>query len=137
MEPSEEDIAVLQIFAARGCAELEPKQAHEKLSKAHEDLRRLNLETAALLNVNRAIGHHLNRDVLFGALADCLQTVVPTDRFGMVLPSKVNQLQGYVLTKRDVLSESQGRPRAGRADHGSPRMADPPKRGRCGKKHEN
>ena len=91
---------------ARGCAELERKQAHEKLSKAHEDLRRLNLETAALLNVNRAIGHHLNRDVLFGALADCLQTVVPTDRFGVVLPSKVNQLQGYVLTKRDVLSES-------------------------------
>jgi GAF domain-containing protein len=65
MEPSEEDIAVLQIFAARGCAELERKQAHEKLSKAHEDLRRLNLETAALLNVNRAIGHHLDRDVLF------------------------------------------------------------------------
>ncbi len=63
MEPSEEDIAVLQIFAARGCAELERKQAHEKLSKAHEDLRRLNLETTALLNVNRAIGHHLNRDV--------------------------------------------------------------------------
>jgi formate hydrogenlyase transcriptional activator len=106
MEPSEEDIAVLQIFAARGCAELERKQAHEKLGKAHEDLRRLNLETAALLNVNRAIGHHLDRDVLFGALADCLQKVVPTDRFGIVLPSKANQLQGYVLTKRDVLSES-------------------------------
>ena len=88
MEPSEEDIAVLQIFAARGCAELERKQAHEKLSKAHEDLRRLNLETTALLNVNRAIGHHLNRDVLFGALADCLQTVVPTDRFGIVLPPR-------------------------------------------------
>jgi len=106
MEPSQEDIAVLQIFAARGCAELERKRAHEKLSKAHEDLRRLNLETAALLDVNRAIGHHLDRDVLFGALADCLQKVVPTDRFGIVLPAKVNQLQGYVLTKRDVLSES-------------------------------
>ena len=106
MEPSEEDIAVLQIFAARGCAELERKQAHEKLSKAHEDLRRLNLETAALLDVNRAIGHHLDRVVLFGALADCLQKVVPTDRFGIVLPTRVNQLQGYVLTKRDVLSES-------------------------------
>jgi len=56
--------------------------------------------------VNRSIGHHLDRDVLFGALADCLQKVVPTDRFGIVLPSKANQLQGYVLTKRDVLSES-------------------------------
>ena len=106
MEPSEEDITALQIFAARGCAELERKQAHEKLSKAHQDLRRLNLETAALLKVNRAIGHHLDRDVLFGALADCLQTVMPTDRFGIVLPSKANQLQGYVLTKRDLLSES-------------------------------
>src|SRR6476660_6425210 len=106
MEPSEEDIAVLQIFAARGCAELERKQAHEKLTKAHEDLRRLNLETAALLNVNRAIGHHLNRDVLFGALADCLQTVVPTERFGIVLPCEGQRLQGYLLTQREVLSET-------------------------------
>ncbi len=106
MEPSGEDITALQIFAARGCAELERKQAHEKLSKAHEDLRRLNLETAALLKVNRAIGHHLNRDVLFGALADCLQTVVPTDRFGIVLPCEGHRLQGYMLTQRDVLSET-------------------------------
>ena len=106
MEPSEEDIATLKIFAARGCAELERKQAHEKLSKAHADLRRLNLETAALLNVNRAIGHHLHRNVLFGALADCLQMVVPTDRFGIVLPCENDQLQGYLLTQRDVRSES-------------------------------
>jgi formate hydrogenlyase transcriptional activator len=105
MEPSEEDIATLQVFAARGCAELERKQAHDKLSKAHEDLRRLNLETTALLNVNRAVGHHLHRDVLFGALADCLQTVVPTDRFGIVLFSEGDQLKGYMLTKRDVRSE--------------------------------
>src|SRR5271165_6560642 len=106
MEPSEEDIATLQIFAARGCAELERNQAHEKLSKALEDLRRLNLETTALLNVNRAVGHHLQRDVLFGALADCLQTVIPTDRFGVVLPLDGDRLQGYMLTKRDVRSES-------------------------------
>jgi formate hydrogenlyase transcriptional activator len=106
MEPSEEDIATLQIFAARGCAELERKQAHEKLSKAHEELRRLNLETAALLNVNRAIGHHLDRGVLFGAIADCLQAVVPTDRFGIVLSSEGDQLQGYMLTRRDIISEN-------------------------------
>ena len=67
MEPSEEDIATLQIFAARGCAELERKHANEKLSKAHADLRRLHVETAALLDVNRAIGHHLHRDVLWCA----------------------------------------------------------------------
>jgi len=106
MEPSEEDIATLKIFAARGCAELERKHANEKLSKAHADLQRLNLETAALLNVNRAIGHHLHRDVLFGALADCLQAVVPTDRFGIVLPHEGGRLQGYILTQRDVRSES-------------------------------
>jgi hypothetical protein len=34
MEPSEEDIATLQIFAARGCAELKRKHANEKMSKA-------------------------------------------------------------------------------------------------------
>jgi GAF domain-containing protein len=103
MEPSEEDIATLQIFAARGCAELKRKHANEKLSKAHADLRRLNLETATLLNVNRAIGRHLHRDVLFGA--DCLQTVVPTDRFDIVLPHEGDQLRGYILTQRDVRSE--------------------------------
>jgi hypothetical protein len=43
---------------------------------------------------------------LFDALADCLQTVVPTDRFGIVLPSKGDQLQGCILTQRDVRSES-------------------------------
>ncbi|MFY9983805.1 MAG: sigma 54-interacting transcriptional regulator [Chthoniobacterales bacterium] len=106
MQPSEEDIATLQIFAARGCAELERKQAYEKLSKAHEELRRLNRETSALLNVNRAIGHHLDRNILFGAIADSLQAVVPTDRFGIVLSSESNQLQGYMMTRRDILSET-------------------------------
>jgi len=32
--------------------------------------------------------------------------VVPTDRFGIVLPSEGDQLQGYILTQRDVRSES-------------------------------
>jgi formate hydrogenlyase transcriptional activator len=105
MEPTEGDIATLKIFAARGCAELERKQADEKLRQAHEDLRRLNLEISALLNINRAIGHHLQRDVLFGALADCLQTVVPTDRFGILLPLGDNQLQAYILTQRNLKSE--------------------------------
>ncbi len=105
MEPSEEDIATLQIFAARGCAELERKQADERLNRAHADLRRLNLEIGALLNVTRAIGHHLHRDVLFGALADCLQSAVPTDRFGILLPSEGDQLQGYILNQRNIHSE--------------------------------
>jgi formate hydrogenlyase transcriptional activator len=47
MEPSEEDIATLKIFAARGCAELERKQADEQLRAAHEELRRLAEELSA------------------------------------------------------------------------------------------
>lgn len=105
MEPSEADIATLRIFAARGCAELERKQSDEKLRKAHADLRRVNVETQALLNITRAIGHHLHRDVLFGALAECLKTAVPTECFGIVLPASEKQLQGYILTKRDVQTE--------------------------------
>lgn len=105
MEPTENDIATLKIFAARGCAELERKQADEKLRKAHADLRRANVETQALLNITRAIGHHLSRDVLFGALAECLQTAVPAECFGIVLPIEGEQLQGYFLTKRNVRSE--------------------------------
>ena len=80
--------------------------AYEKLSKAHDELRRLNRETSALLNVNRAIGHHLDRNILFGAIADSLQAVVPTDRFGIVLSSECNQLQGYMMTRREILSET-------------------------------
>jgi len=105
MEPSADDIATLKIFAARGCAELERMRADDRLSKAHADLGRLNLEMAALLNVNRAIGHHLHRDVLFGALADCLQTVVPTDRFGIAIPAADDKLHGYILTQRMARSE--------------------------------
>jgi PAS domain S-box-containing protein len=47
MEPTEEDIATLKIFAARGCAELERKQADEQLRLAHEELRRLAEELSA------------------------------------------------------------------------------------------
>lgn len=105
MEPTDEDIATLKIFAARGCAELERKQADEKLQKANADLQQLNLEIRTLLEVNRAIGHHLDRKVLFGALADSLQAVVPTDRFGILLPAQGEQLQGYMLTRQKIRSE--------------------------------
>ncbi len=105
MEPTEEDLATLKIFAARGCAELERKQADEKLQKANTELQQLNLETRALLEINRAISHHLDRKVLFGALADSLQAVVPTDRFGILLPTQGNQLQGYILTRQNIRSE--------------------------------
>jgi len=105
MEPTEEDIATLRIFAARGCAELERMQADERLCKAHAELRRTHVETHALLNITRAIGHHLQRDVLFGALAECLQTAVPTECFGVVLPADGDRLQAHILTKRNLQTE--------------------------------
>ncbi len=65
----------------------------------------MNVEIQALLNVTRAIGHHLNRDVLFGALAECLQTAVPTECFGIVLPADQKKLQAYILRKDQLMSE--------------------------------
>jgi PAS domain S-box-containing protein len=105
MEPTEEDLVTLKIFAARGCAELQRKQSDDKLQKAHSDLQLLNVELSTLLNINRAIGHHLRRDVLFGALADCLQSAVLADRFGVLLPTSGKDLQAYILTKRHIRSE--------------------------------
>jgi formate hydrogenlyase transcriptional activator len=58
-------------------------------------------ELAVLLAINRAIGRHLERDQLFGAMATCLKTVVATDRFGIELPIEGDSLQGHLLTPRD------------------------------------
>jgi formate hydrogenlyase transcriptional activator len=62
-------------------------------------------ELAALLAINRAIGRHLRRDQLFGALATCLKTVVSTDRFGIELPIEGERLQGHLLTPHGVDEE--------------------------------
>src|SRR5439155_1473170 len=62
-------------------------------------------ELTALLAINRAIGRHLHRDHLFGAMATCLKAVVPTDRFGIELPIENDQLQGHLLTPRGVNDE--------------------------------
>ncbi len=84
-------LSVLEIFASRAGAELERQQAEE-------ELRRLTGEMEAVLNVNRAIGRHLERDELFGALAASLRGVVPHDRFGIELPIDSDRLQGHLLT---------------------------------------
>src|SRR5437773_1642339 len=72
-------------------AELEHRQADEQL-------RGLREEMEVLLDVNRAIGRHLERDELFGALAACLRNVFETDRFGIELPIEGERLQGHLLT---------------------------------------
>ncbi len=67
---------------------------------AYEQLERLDRERQALLAVNAAIGRHLERDELFGAMAGCLRDLVPTERFGIELPIEGNRLQGHLLTPR-------------------------------------
>jgi len=93
-QPMGEDplrLSVLEMFAARAGAELERV-------RAYEDVHHLNVELGALLDINRAIGRHLNRDELFGALAVCLKTLLPTDRFGIELPIEGDKLQGHILS---------------------------------------
>jgi formate hydrogenlyase transcriptional activator len=67
---------------------------------AYERLERLDRERQALLAVNAAVGRHLERDELFGAMAGCLRDLVPTERFGIELPIEGNRLQGHLLTPR-------------------------------------
>ncbi|MCI0745036.1 MAG: sigma 54-interacting transcriptional regulator [Verrucomicrobia subdivision 3 bacterium] len=84
-------LSVMETFAARAGAELERQQAEG-------ELRQLTTEMEAVLNVNRAVGQHLDRDELFGALAYCLRRVIHHDRFGIELPIEGDRLQGHLLT---------------------------------------
>ena len=58
-----------------------------------------------LLDVNRAISRHLERDELFGALAACLRNVFETDRFGIELPIEGERLQGHLLTPTGAMKQ--------------------------------
>jgi transcriptional regulator with GAF, ATPase, and Fis domain len=72
---------------------------------AYEQIQRLGQERQALLEVNTAIGRHLERDELFGALAVCLRDLVPTQRFGIEMPIEGDRLQGHLLTPRGTQAE--------------------------------
>jgi PAS domain S-box-containing protein len=111
--PMREDplrLAVLQTFAARAGVEIERVRAYDEVN-------RLNLELRALLEINRAISRHLDRDDLFGALAACLKTVVPTERFGIELPMDGDRLQGHILTPGVQRTELTVLPAQGTACH--------------------
>ena len=86
----ENELRVLRIFAHRAGIELERVRAERMISS-------LNAELTALLEINRATGRQLERNHLFGALSDCLKSVVPTERFGIEIPLEDNRLQGHVL----------------------------------------
>jgi formate hydrogenlyase transcriptional activator len=62
------------------------------------ELQARDQELKTLLDVNVAVGRHLKRDELFGALASCLRNIIETDRFGIELPIEGNKLQGHLLT---------------------------------------
>src|SRR5918996_1266343 len=87
----ENEQRILRVFATRAGSELERIRAY-----SHVQL--LNSELGVLLDVNRAIGRYLDRDKLFGAIAGCLKTLVPTERFGIELPIEGDQLQGHILS---------------------------------------
>ena len=72
---------------------------------AYEQLQRQDQERKALLEVNAAVGRHLERDELFGAMAVCLRDLVPTERFGIELPIEGDRLQGHLLTPRSAKAE--------------------------------
>src|SRR4051812_20018766 len=88
---------------------LTPQQAAALLSLGQQvmsqlELRRLEAEgrTAdqelkSLLDVNIAVGRHLDRDELFGAIASSLRNILETDRFGIEMPIAGNRLQGHIL----------------------------------------
>jgi formate hydrogenlyase transcriptional activator len=84
-------LSVMETFAGRAGAELERAQAYEQLQIRDQELK-------TLLDVNVAIGRHLERDELFGMLASCLRHLLETDRFGIELPIEGNKLQGHILT---------------------------------------
>jgi formate hydrogenlyase transcriptional activator len=84
------------------------KIAGEERSEAspeYDELRRLSAEREALLNINRAIGRHLDPDELFGALASCLHSVMPAERFGIELPVEGNRLKGHILTPQSGVTQ--------------------------------
>jgi formate hydrogenlyase transcriptional activator len=85
------ELRILRIFATRAAAELERM-------RADREVKRLNAELSALLDIDRAIGRHLNRDELFGALARCLKTLVPSDHFGVEFPIEGGKLRGHLLS---------------------------------------
>jgi len=86
-------LTVMELFASRAGAELERVRVAEELQARDQELK-------TLLDVNVAIGRHLKRDDLFGALASCLRTVLKTDHFGIELPIEGQRLQGHLMSPR-------------------------------------
>jgi formate hydrogenlyase transcriptional activator len=95
------DVAVTAIKDAGGLPSRLLAVSHDvtALKRGQQELQRLSLEQAVLLDINRAINRHLNRGELFGALALALKQIVPGKRFGIELPIEGGaKLQGHILS---------------------------------------
>jgi formate hydrogenlyase transcriptional activator len=86
MEPSPEDIDLLQIFAARACAELERVQADRALQAALAELRRLrdqlqaqNVALQEELRVNHHVGEIVGSDPALLALLAAVERVADSE----------------------------------------------------------
>src|SRR5437870_481375 len=87
--PSEQ-AAALKAIGQQVMSQLELRRLRAEGRTAEQELKRL-------LDVHVAVGRHLERDELFGAIASCLRNILEADRFGIEMPIAGNRLQGHIL----------------------------------------
>jgi formate hydrogenlyase transcriptional activator len=108
-------LAIFEVFANRARVEIERLHAEAVLERACSDLEvrlegaKLDLASArqdldlaygelrALLEINQSSTRHLSREALFGALAECVKPLLPTERFGIEVPTGPEALRVHVL----------------------------------------
>jgi formate hydrogenlyase transcriptional activator len=108
-------LALFEVFANRARVEIERLHAESVLARARDDLQ-VRLESAtkdlvatredlslaygelqALLEINQSSTKHLRREDLFNALAHCVKPLLPTQRFGIEMPTGPETLRVHVL----------------------------------------
>ena len=108
-------LAIFEVFANRARVEIERLHAEAVLRRACSDLA-VRLETTqqdlaaaqqhldfaydelrALLEINQSSTRHLRREDLFGELARCVRPLLPTERFGVEVPTGPESLRVHVL----------------------------------------
>jgi len=85
-----QQVAALQSLGQQVMSQLELRRLASEGRTADQELK-------SLLDVNIAVGRHLDRDELFGAIASSLRKILETDRFGIEMPIAGNRLQGHIL----------------------------------------
>ena len=78
-----------EVVLTRACQDLEVRLAstHDDLVATQEHLDLAYGELQALLQINQSSTRHLQRGDLFGALAECVKPLLPTERFGIEVPT--------------------------------------------------